>query len=83
VFFFLGYPMNVMGYKVWSPASSKLFISRDVIFYESAMLKSKNVVLKPTIMENEEIDKKVEFEVSVQQSDEEEVVPHEDTHPEE
>jgi len=47
------------------------------------MLKSKDVVLKPTIMENEKIDKKVEFEVSIQQSEEEEVVPHEDAHPEE
>jgi len=32
------------------------------------MLKSKDVALKPTIMENQEIDKKVDFEVSVQQS---------------
>ena len=57
--------MNVKGYKVWSPASSKFLISRDVTFDESAMLKSKDVMLKPTIMENEKIDKKVEFEVSV------------------
>jgi len=47
------------------------------------MLKSKDVVLKPTIMKNEKIDKKVEFEVSVQQSDEEKTIPHEDAHPKE
>jgi len=34
-------------------------------------------------MENEKIDKKVEFKVSVQQSEEEEVIPHENAHPEE
>jgi len=79
---FVGYPMNVKGYKVWCPASSKFLISRDVIFYESVMLKSKDVVFKLTIMENEKIDKKVEFEVPVQQSDEEETIPHEDAHPE-
>jgi len=79
---FVGYPMNVKGYKVWCPASSKFLISRDVTFDESAMLKSKDVVLKPTIMENEKIDKKVEFEVSVQQSEEKEAISHEDAHPE-
>jgi len=47
------------------------------------MLKSKDVVLKPTIMENEEIDMKVEFEVPVQQSDEEKTIPHEGSHPKE
>jgi len=62
---FVGYPMNVKGYKVWCSTSSKFLISRDVTFDESAMLKSKDVVLKPTIMENEEIDKKVEFEVLI------------------
>jgi len=80
---FVGYPMNVKGYKVWCSVSSKFLISRDVTFDESAMLKSKDVVLKSTIMENEKIDKKVEFEVPVQQSDEEETMPHEDAHPEE
>jgi len=80
---FVGYPMNVKGYKVWCPASCKFLISRDVIFYESAMLKSKDVMLKLTIMENEEIDKKVEFEMSIQQSGEEKTIPHEDAHPEE
>ena len=75
--------MNVKAYKVWCPASSKFLISRDVIFYKSAMLKSKDVVLKPTIMENEEIDMKVEFEVPVQQSDEEKTIPHEGSHPKE
>jgi len=77
---FVGYPMNVKGYKVWCPASSKFLISRDIISDESTMLKSKDIALKPTIMENEDIDKKVEFEVSVQQSDEEKVIPHEDAH---
>ena len=80
---FVRYPMNVKGYKVWCPASSKFLISRYVIFDESTMLKSKDVALKSTIMENEEIDKKVEFEVLVQQSDETEAIPHEDAHPEE
>ena len=80
---FVRYPMNVKGYKMWCPASSKFLISRDVIFDKLAMLKSKDVVLKPTIMKNEKIDKKVEFEVSVQQSDEEKTIPHEDAHPKE
>ena len=62
---FVGYPMNVKGFKVWCLASSKFLISRDVTFDELAMLKSKDVVLKPTIMEKEKIDKKVEFEVPV------------------
>ena len=68
---------------MWCPAFSKFLILRDVTFDESAMLKSKDVVLKPTIMENEKIDKKVEFEVPVQQSEKEEAIPHEDAHPEE
>ena len=79
---FVGYPMNVKGYKVWCPTSSKFLISRDVTLDESAMLKSKDVVLKPTIIKNDEIRKKVEFEMQVQQSDEKVAIPHENAHPE-
>ena len=35
---FLGYKFGVKGYKLWCPETSKIIVSRDVIFYETAML---------------------------------------------
>ncbi|KAG8496742.1 hypothetical protein CXB51_007919 [Gossypium anomalum] len=35
---FLGYKVGVKGYKLWCPENRKVVISRDVVFYETAML---------------------------------------------
>jgi hypothetical protein len=35
---FLGYKSGVKGYKLWNPETSKVVISRNVVFNESAML---------------------------------------------
>ena len=35
---FLGYKFGVKEYKLWCPETSKIIVSRDVIFYETAML---------------------------------------------
>jgi hypothetical protein len=50
--FFVEYPMNVKGYKLWCPNLSKIFISRDVTFYESAMLKVHGDAPKSIIKQN-------------------------------
>ena len=44
---FLGYVSRVKGYKLWctDPKSPKFIVSRDVIFYESAMLNKKKRLL--------------------------------------
>ena len=36
---FLGYTNGVKGYKLWWPNTRKIIVSRDVIFYETAMLR--------------------------------------------
>ena len=35
---FLGYHKEVKGFKLWDPKANKVVISRDVIFYDKAML---------------------------------------------
>ncbi|KAG8473472.1 hypothetical protein CXB51_035785 [Gossypium anomalum] len=35
---FLGYKAGVKGYKLWCPENRKVVISKDVVFYETAML---------------------------------------------
>jgi hypothetical protein len=80
---FIGYRMNVKGYKLWCPNLSKFLILRDITFDESVMLKVHNNSSKPIIKENEKIENKVEFDLSVQQSDEEEPMSHDDAHLEE
>ena len=41
---FVGYDDVTKGYRVWDPTHShKIVISRDVIFYESSLIKSENV----------------------------------------
>jgi hypothetical protein len=77
---FIGYFMNVKEYKLWCPNLSKFLISRDVIFYESAMLKAHDDALEPIIKENEKVEKKVEFNLSVQQNDEEDFMSHDGAH---
>ena len=37
---FLGYHKGVKGFKLWDPKANKVVISRDVIFYEKAMLQT-------------------------------------------
>ena len=36
---FLGYKNGVKGYKLWCLETRKIIVSRDVIFYETAMLR--------------------------------------------
>ena len=36
---FLGYKSSVKGYKLWCPETKKLVISKDVIFYETSMIR--------------------------------------------
>ena len=40
---FVGYDDVTKGYRLWDPTSHKIVISRDVIFYESSLIKSENV----------------------------------------
>jgi hypothetical protein len=40
---FVGYGDGVKGYRPWDPISHKIIISRDVVFYESSLLKSELV----------------------------------------
>jgi hypothetical protein len=69
-YIFVGYPMNVKGYKLWCPNLLKFLISRDVTFDESAMLKVHSDTSEPIIKENEKIENKVELDLLVQQNDE-------------
>jgi hypothetical protein len=62
---FVGYPMNVKGYKIWCPSLSKFLISRDVTFDELAMLKARDDAVEPAIKENEKVKKKVKFEMPI------------------
>jgi hypothetical protein len=78
-YIFVGYPMNVKGYKLWYSILSKFLISRDVTFNESAMLKVHGDAPE-SIIENEKIKNKVEFNSPVQQSDEEEPMLHDGDH---
>jgi hypothetical protein len=80
---FVGYPMNVKGYKLWCPNLSKFLISRNVIFDESSMLKVHGDAPKSIIKENEKIENNVEFDLLIQQSDEEEPMSHDGAHLEE
>jgi hypothetical protein len=52
---FVGYPMNVKGYKLWCPSSSKFFISRDVTFDETTILKVHGDGSELIIKENEKL----------------------------
>ena len=36
---FLGYKSSVKGYKLWCSETKKLVIIRDVIFYETSMIR--------------------------------------------
>ena len=40
---FVGYDDVMKGYILWDPTAHKIVISRDVIFYESSLIKSENV----------------------------------------
>ena len=40
---FVGYDDVMKGYILWDPTAHKIFISRDVIFYESSLIKSESV----------------------------------------
>ena len=60
---FLGYKSGVKGYKLWCLETSKIIVSRDVIFDETAMLHdlaSKNSFDKI----QQELSAQVEFEIS-------------------
>jgi hypothetical protein len=63
--FFIGYPINVKGYKLWCPNLSKNFMSRNITFDESAMLKAHDDAPELIIKENEKIEKKVKFDLPV------------------
>ena len=40
---FVGYDDAMKGYRLWDPTSHKIVISKDVIFYESSLIKSESV----------------------------------------
>jgi hypothetical protein len=80
---FVGYPMNVKGYKLWYPNLLKFLILRDITFDESAMLKVHGDAPEPIIKENEKIKNKMEFNLPVQQSDEKEPMLYDGAHLEE
>ena len=41
--FFVGYDYVMKRYRLWDPTTHKIVISRDVIFYESSLIKSENI----------------------------------------
>ncbi|KAG8475436.1 hypothetical protein CXB51_032203 [Gossypium anomalum] len=59
---FLGYKAGVKGYKLWCPENRKVMISRDVVFYETAMLP--NLSLKDS--SNKENQKQVEHHINTE-----------------
>ncbi|KAG8477517.1 hypothetical protein CXB51_031022 [Gossypium anomalum] len=59
---FLGYKAGVKGYKLWCPENRKVVISRDVVFYETAMLP--NLSLKDS--SNKENQKQVEHQINTE-----------------
>ncbi|KAG8498730.1 hypothetical protein CXB51_005092 [Gossypium anomalum] len=59
---FLGYKAGVKGYKLWCPENRKVVISRDVVFYETAMLP--NLSLKNS--SNKENQKQVEHQINTE-----------------
>ncbi|KAG8474438.1 hypothetical protein CXB51_034087 [Gossypium anomalum] len=63
---FLGYNASVKGYKLWCPENRKVVISRDVIFYETAMLP--NLSLKDS--SNKENQKQVEHQLNTESTTE-------------
>jgi hypothetical protein len=62
---------------------SSFFILRDIIFDESAMLKAYGDAPEPIIKENKKVQKKVEFDLLVQQGDEKEFMSYDIAHLEE
>ena len=40
---FVGYDDVMKGYRLWDPTTHKIVISRDVIVYESSLIKSESV----------------------------------------
>ena len=59
---FLGYKPSVKGYKLWDPEASKVVISRDVIFYEIAMLRG-SFVKETNLTGHQSSDIQVELEI--------------------
>ncbi|KAG8475586.1 hypothetical protein CXB51_032459 [Gossypium anomalum] len=59
---FLGYKAGVKGYKLWCPKNRKVVISRDVVFYETAMLP--NLSLKDS--SNKANQKQVEHQINTE-----------------
>ncbi|KAG8473481.1 hypothetical protein CXB51_035654 [Gossypium anomalum] len=59
---FLGYKAGVKGYKLWCPENRKVVISRDVVFYETAMIP--NLSLK--VSSNKENQKQVEHQINTE-----------------
>ncbi|KAG8502968.1 hypothetical protein CXB51_000803 [Gossypium anomalum] len=59
---FLGYKAGVKGYKLWCPENRKVVISRDFVFYETAMLP--NLSFKGS--SNKENQKKVEHQINTE-----------------
>ncbi|KAG8501190.1 hypothetical protein CXB51_003298 [Gossypium anomalum] len=59
---FLSYKAGVKGYKLWCPENRKDVISRDVVFYETAMLP--NLSLKDS--SNKENQKQVEHQINTE-----------------
>ncbi|KAG8492966.1 hypothetical protein CXB51_010297 [Gossypium anomalum] len=59
---FLGYKAGIKGHKLWCPENRKVVISRDVVFYETAMLP--NLSLKDS--SNKENQKQVEHQINTE-----------------
>jgi hypothetical protein len=72
---FVGYPMNVNGYKLWCLNSFKFLISRDVIFDEPIIFNTQGSSLESTNKENEKVKKNLEFEIPIQHDNEERIIP--------
>jgi hypothetical protein len=47
-YLFVGYSDGDKGYRLWDPIAHKIIISRDVVFYESSLLKLELVDVEAT-----------------------------------
>ncbi|KAJ4710294.1 Retrovirus-related Pol polyprotein from transposon TNT 1-94 [Melia azedarach] len=72
---FVGYGDGVKGYRIWSPSEKRVILSRNVVFDENSMF---NPIVKSIVVsENGSIEKQVEQQVTLDESEPQ----HKDQHP--
>lgn len=67
--YFVGYPSEATGYKIWIPEWKKFIVSRDVRFQEGKFIENECKISKPLLQsqcENEAVRKTVEIEIPLE-----------------